>query len=127
MILTLTELRSTLKDLGITERFNGGGDFLWECYGPDCTCRDLTIRNPAGAISIITQDCGRIIEATGYLDDIKKYPWMPWRWIDQEFKQEYFDECAKRNIDTHIAWDSVRYSDIDSPQQVLNVLQFMRP
>lgn len=107
-------------------RVSGGAKYMWKCYGNDCRITDFGDYNDTYHVSAVYDvETARIVELTGYgslftltSDD------LPWRWIDPDFVIAYETECKNKNINSSIAWDDVRYNDIDK-DEVLRLLDIV--
>lgn len=99
----------TIEDFikAIEYRITGGSEYLWNCYGDQA--RYLDSDHEKYSASIIFDE-HTVYEATVWDYDRDRV----YRLIDPDFKEQMFQEAGKRNVDPMIAYDSVRYIDLES-------------
>ena len=99
----------TLIDFKITE----GYDYMWDCYGDNAHGLDSddfqTTQNYSVGIIFDTQT-QLVYELTSY--DYREN--VAYRWINPYFKNKH-DEEAKKISDSDIAYDDVKYQNMDTP------------
>ena len=101
-------------------RFSSGDRYLWTCYGPDSVylnLKDVQDR-PVGSI-LFDSNTAEVYEIT------VEVPGEPlcYRWIDPEFVDDHRDEAESRNVDPAIAWDDVKFTDIETEDDILDKLE----
>jgi len=100
-----------------------GCEYLWSCY-PDS--HTLDYENEFASLSVVfnkkTQEIyeANICVETGPLKDAR-----PYRWLNPEYKDAFFKECKKRGIKKSIAWDDIKYIDLDVEEDFLEKAQAM--
>jgi hypothetical protein len=100
-----------------------GSEYLWSCY-PDPHTLDYC--NDFASLSVVfNKKTQEIYEAnvcfeTGPLKDAR-----PYRWLNPDYKDAYFKECKKRGIKKSIAWDDVKYIDLEVEEDFLEKAQAM--
>jgi hypothetical protein len=43
----------------------------------------------------------------------------PYRWLNPDYKEAYFSECKKRGIKKNLAWDDVKWIDLEVAEDFL--------
>ena len=93
-------------------RISEGSPYLWGCFGPNAYSLDVVRRVDdtfEGTVSI-TFDTETsevyMVEAFDYVND------RAYRFFNPDYVDAYHEECVTRSIDD-VAWEDVRYVDID--------------
>jgi len=90
-----------------------GSEYQWHCYGPDARFLDYeSLYAHAGVIySTETQE---IFQAEV---SVKRDAWdedkRPYRWLNPEYKDKFYNESKDRSIDPDQAWDDVKWVDLE--------------
>lgn len=109
--MNLREITQTL-DFRIT----GGSEYQWACYGADV--RYLDFESDYASVSVIFDSVDQTVYSvdicTKEIGSIK-----PYRWLNSDYKDAYYKEAKKRNIDADIAWDDVKWYDLDVEEDFL--------
>lgn len=99
-------------------RISEGSQFLWRCFGSNAYSIDVVRKvdeNFEGTVSITfdteTQEV-YMVEAFDYVND------RAYRFFNPEYVDAYHEECITRGI-TDVAWEDVRYIDIDVEEDFL--------
>lgn len=99
-------------------RISGGSDYLWSCF-PDGQFIDVSNidgKEVGGCIvSRKTQEVYQI-EVSVEEDNVV------YRWTSPDYIVEYGIEADRRKIDKFIAYDNVRYTDIDDDDEILDLV-----
>lgn len=92
----------------IAFKISGGDEYCWNCYGNHARSIDYYNEWTDVSVSAIfdtkTQE---VFEIT--LAEKERAV----RWIHPGFRDKYFDEATKRNLNPMTAWDDVQYRDTD--------------
>lgn len=99
-----------LKDVNeaLDHRISDGSEYCWNCY-PDARFLDYT-SNHAHATVIFNTKTQEIYEAQ--VED-KSNKYRPYRWVNPIYKNDHMVEAKNRGIDPNIAWDDVKWMDLD--------------
>jgi len=112
-----------LKEVNeITEhKIVGGSDYQWHCY-PDA--RMLDYESEFAYIGVIYSTSDQKIYEVDV--SIKPDAWdkedkdmRPYRWLNPDYKEAYFSECKKRGIKKNLAWDDVKWIDLEVAEDFL--------
>ena len=112
------QLNQVLKVINHT--FASGGPFLWTCYGEDAMYIDFkTINNvPVGSILFDTSTA-EVYEITAEIPDEE----LSYRWISSDFREEFYAESISKGFDPSIAWDKVRFVDVEIEEDILEKVE----
>lgn len=109
-----------LKDVNeiTNHRITCGSDFLWSCY-PDA--RSLDYENTYAYITAVySTETQEIYEVNV---SVKPESWSedqrPYRWLNPAYKEAYYKECKTRKVKKNIAWDDVKYIDLETEEDFL--------
>ena len=94
-------------------KITGGSEFQWECY-PDARYLDYESDFAHGSVlfNVDTQEiyCAEVTT--------KEHKYQ-YRWLNPLYKQDYYDECVKKNVDPDKAWDEVKWVDLETEEDFL--------
>lgn len=86
----------------------GGSEYGWRCW-PHARWLDYESEHAYGSVVFSTAD-GMLYEATvTSKDDTVK----PYRWVNLDWSDAALKESKSRNIDHGVAWDDVRWVDLE--------------
>ena len=92
----------------------GGSIHQWDCWP---NTRFLDYENNGAYASVVfnieTQEI-YTAEINSNRDFIK-----PYRWLNPTYKQSYIDEAKEKNVDINIAWDDVKWVDLETSEDWL--------
>jgi hypothetical protein len=91
-------------------RISGGADYQWNSYGSHARFMNFVDRDGLECASIVYDtQLFRVYEMDLYV------PGQPqaFRWIDPEYRANYLAECTEKNCGTDVAWDDVKYTEVD--------------
>lgn len=93
------------------------GAYLWTCY-PNARIVDFEseFAHASGIYSTASQTMYEV-----EIDSKNGEHESPFRWINPEFKDAYVKEAESRNINPKIAWDGIKYVEIDDFTEFLSV------
>lgn len=92
----------------LSHKIVSGSDHLWSCWGQ---ARFLDYESEFGNASIIFDVNTQVVYCAEVTD--KEYAHKPYRWLNPEYKQEYYDEAQAQGVDPDQAWDQVKWTDLD--------------
>ena len=106
-----------LSDLNeaFDHRISGGDEYLWHCYPNG---RFLEYKSDYAWVSaIFNTETQEVYEVTVSIDTSTWEPDVrPYRWLNPEFKDAHDAEAKERNIDPSVAWDDVKWVDLETPE-----------
>lgn len=115
--LTLADVNEVLN-----HQISEGSEYQWHCYGPNARYLDYTIDGIDVTASVVhdvvTQE---IYEAT--LCDAPND--LAYRWSNPDFYKAHAKEAKKRGIDSAVAWDDVKFQEVDVDQWIQLAMEFM--
>ncbi len=96
-------------------KVSDGAEYLWDCYP---NARFINFESDYAHVSVVhsTQDTV-VYEVTVDSKNDKDAP--VYRWMNPDFVAAHTAECIEKNIDPAIAWDDVRYTDIEDRDDFL--------
>ena len=99
-------------------RITGGSEYQWNCY-PDG--RYLDYESDFAHVSVLYST----VDQTVYQAEVsvKREAWdedkKPYRWLNPDYKDALYKESEKRQVDTDIAWDDVKWIDLEMEEDFL--------
>ena len=99
-------------------RITGGSEYQWNCY-PDG--RYLDYESDFAHVSILYST----VDQTVYQAEVsvKREAWdenkKPYRWLNPDYVDALYKESKKRKVDTDIAWDDVKWIDLEMAEDFL--------
>ena len=93
---------------------SGGTEYQWNCY-PDA--RFLDFENKYADVGIVFSTSNQMVYEITVASKSNKRG--PYRWIDPNHIDAYEQEAQKRNIDSNIAWDDVKYIILETENDIL--------
>lgn len=109
-----------LKDVNeiTNHRITCGSEFLWHCY-PDARSLDYE-STYAYITAVYSTESQEIYEVNV---SVKPESWSqdqrPYRWLNPAYKDAYYKECKTRKIKKNIAWDDVKWVDLETEEDFL--------
>lgn len=104
----------------VNHKSSYAGEYLWESYG-SASIYDLGETDDPIASAVVANGADAsnrdVREITIATDDVAAY-----RWRDPDYSKAQSKEAKKRGIDNSIAFDSVRWIEVDSEQEILDLL-----
>lgn len=100
-----------LKDvnLALDHRISDGSEYCWQCY-PDS--RFLHYESDHAYATVIFNTKTQEIYEAEVNDKLNKY--RPYRWLNPLYKDSYITECKEKNVDHNMAWDDVKWVDLET-------------
>lgn len=107
----------TLKDYFevIDYKITEGGDYQWNCYGPEAYMLDSSVLNKYDVNVIFDKQTQVVFEMTAV--DYKKN--NIYRWIHPDHIDDYKKECKKRKEPFDKAWDDEKYTDLEVAEDMI--------
>ena len=109
----------TLKDYleAVDFKITGGDAYQWKCFGEnarylDCDSPELNVYNVSCVFDSVDQTV-YTIEAWDYGND------RVYRWIHPAYIKKHMKACAKHGVDVYSASDSMNYTDLEVPEDIL--------
>ena len=102
----------------LDHKITSGSDYQWNCY-PDG--RYLDYESDFAHVSVLYST----IDQTIYQAEIhvKCEAWdedkSPYRWLNPDYKDAFYKESKKRKVDPDIAWDDVKWIDLEVAEDFL--------
>ena len=102
----------------LDHKITGGSEYQWNCY-PDG--RYLDYESDFAHVSILYST----VDQTVYQAEVsvKREAWdedkKPYRWLNPDYKDALYKESKKRKVDPDIAWDDVKWIDLEMTEDFL--------
>lgn len=104
---------STVNEI-LDHNITSGSEYLWKCYP---NARFLDYENDYAYVSVVystgtreVYDANICVKPHSWVD--KKEP-KPYRWLNPNYKQDYIDEAASKNVNYKEAWDDTLWVDLE--------------
>ena len=102
----------------MNHQITGGSEYQWNCY-PDG--RYLDYESDFAHVSILYSTVDQTIYQAEV--SVKREAWnedkKPYRWLNPDYKDALYKESKKRKVDTDIAWDDVKWIDLEMAEDFL--------
>ena len=111
--MKLSEVNQTMD-----HKITSGSEYNWNCY-PDG--RYLDYESDYAHVSVIYST----VDQTIYQAEIsvKREAWdedkKPYRWLNPDYKDALYKESTNRNLDTDVAWDDIKWIDLEMEEDFL--------
>jgi hypothetical protein len=101
-------------------RISGGSEYQWKCYGPNARFLDFSALDGIDNISVIfdAQD-QTVYEIEVYPVDDHSPCYV---WFNPTFRSEVIKDAAARQVDILTAYDSVKFTEVTSEQEILSLI-----
>jgi len=98
----------------MAHRITGGSEHLWDCYP---NARYMDYESDYAEASAIFDTVNQSIYAAviSSKDESKR----PYRWLNTAYKDEYYAEALKRQVDPDQACDDVKWIDLETEEDFL--------
>ena len=102
----------------LDHKITGGSEYQWNCY-PDG--RYLDYESDFAHVSVLYST----VDQTVYQAEVsvKREAWdedkKPYRWLNPDYKDALYKESEKRQVDTDIAWDDIKFIDLEMAEDFL--------
>jgi len=101
-------------------RISGGDQYGWVCYGPNSQFLDFQDTEGKPYASCVYD---RLTQEVYEISVEVPKQEFAYRWINPNFRIEYYKECKERNIDPNNAWDDVSFTHVDTEELILEYLE----
>jgi hypothetical protein len=102
----------------MNHRITSGSEYQWNCY-PDA--RFLDYESDFAHVSILYSTTDQTVYQAEV--SVKREAWdedkKPYRWLNPDYKDSLYKESEKRQVDTDIAWDDVKWIDLEMEEDFL--------
>ena len=100
-------------------RITDGSEYLWHCYGDNVRSIDYTSTYACGYV-VFDTDTQTVYEVSvspvvGSWDVEPK----PYRYINPEHQEAYKQEATNRGIDPNVAWDDIKWVDLETEEDFI--------
>lgn len=99
-----------LKDVNeaLDHKISDGSEYCWSCYP---NARFLHYETEHGYATVIFSTKTQEVYEAEVNDKENKH--KPYRWLNPKYKDDYIKEAQEKNVDPNIAWDYVKWVDLD--------------
>lgn len=102
----------------LAHRITGGSEYQWDCY-PDG--RYLDYESDFAHVSVLYSTSDQTVYQAEV--SVKFEAWdtdkKPYRWLNPDYVDAFYKESEKRQVDTDIAWDDVKWIDLEMTEDFL--------
>lgn len=97
-------------------KITDGSEYLWNCYGDTVRTIDYTSKHACGYV-VFDTETHEVFEVSvspvaGAWDIEPK----PYRYINPEHRMSYETEAEDRHVDPNVAWDDVKWVDLETEE-----------
>lgn len=93
-----------------------GSEYQWKCYGPNARYLDYQTDHVDGSVIYDTKTM-QVYEVIA--SNKNDYDARPYRYLDPSTKERYYSECKDRGIDCDLAYDDIKYIDLEVEEDFL--------
>jgi hypothetical protein len=108
-------------------RCSGGDEFMWSCFGENANYMEFRDVDGNGCSHCVfdtkTYRVYQVHVEVPLISNEAESPVQAFQWIDPEFSQGHIDESNSRGVDPDVAWDDVRYINIDDEATILQYVK----
>jgi len=101
----------------INEAFNhkitSGSEYQWYCYGPDARFLDYESHYAHVGVIYSTETLEIFQAEVSVKSDAWDEDKKPYRWLNPEYKDSFYSEAIKRDVDPDQAWDDIKWTDLE--------------
>jgi hypothetical protein len=105
-------------NLALNHKITGGSEYGWKCY-PDA--RYLDYESDYAHVSVLYNTTDQTVYQAEV--SVKSEAWdedkKPYRWLNPDYVDSFYKESKKRKVDTDIAWDDVKWIDLEMEEDFL--------
>lgn len=109
-------LENALK--AIEYKITDGSEYGWNCWGNNARIIDSETAN--GECSIVYDAKTLEVYEINVCNSENE---IAYRWLNPNYKDEYLDEAADRDINPNEAWDDTEWDDTEDEQDILEKAQ----
>lgn len=96
-------------------KITDGTEYCWNSYGPNARYLDFSNHIAHGSV-IFDSATQHVYQAEVWFTEGKK---SPYRWIDSNLKDKVLLEAKQKDVDLSIAFDSVKFIDVEVEEDFL--------
>lgn len=97
-------------------RIEQSNPFLYQCFGMNNPrIYDFVNIDEETSGNFTADESGKVYEVIAEIPEIG----VCYRWIDKEFRESAVRETLNRGLDPTIAWDDIKFIEIDSEENIL--------
>jgi predicted nucleic acid-binding protein len=96
----------------------GGSEHQWNCWD---NARFLDYESDYAHASVVFNSQTQEVYCADVTDKLNEL--TPYRWLNPEYKEVYFKECKQRKVKKNIAWDDVKWCDLETQNDWLKKAQ----
>lgn len=91
-------------------RITGGSEYQWQCYGSNARYMDFSDQDGTECVSVVMDaQTQKVYELNMYVPGYDQ----AFVWRHPDHVGSYLAECTVRGIVPNVAWDSVKYIEVD--------------
>lgn len=109
----MINLQSFLE--AIEFKISGGSEYLWNSFGNNVRTIESSVLNRYSASATFDTETNEVYMVEAHDEDLE----ISFRMINPDYINAYIDECEQRNVNFGIAYDQVRYIDLDHEEDML--------
>ena len=102
----------------LNHKITSGSEYQWNCY-PDG--RYLDYESDFAHVSVLYSTSDQTIYQAEI--HVKHEAWdedkSPYRWLNPDYVSDFYKESKKRKVDPDIAWDDVKWVDLEMKEDFL--------
>jgi hypothetical protein len=102
----------------LDHKITGGSDYQWNCYPEG---RYLDYESDFAHVSVLYSTTDQTVYQAEV--SVKREAWdedkKPYRWLNPDYKDAFYKESEKRQVDIDIAWDDVKWIDLEMAEDFL--------
>lgn len=95
-------------NIALNNKIVGGSEYQWQCWE---NARFLDYESDYAYANVVFNTKTQEVYVAEVNDKQDKH--TPYRWLNPSYKDQYISECQSRNIDSNIAWDYVKWYDLE--------------
>lgn len=99
----------------LSHKIIGGSEYCWKSFGN--TARYLDYETEYAYASVVFDSRTQDIYAAEINDKADKH--SPYRWLNPNYKQKYYNEAKERNVDPNEAYDNIKWVDLETEEDWL--------
>jgi hypothetical protein len=100
-------------------RVCGGSVFQWDCFGLNAQFMDVSdLSGEEIGGCIFDRETQQVYQVEAYVNSDS----VAYRWTDPEWVDAYKDECATRKVSKTKAYDDVKFTEVASEEDILDLL-----
>lgn len=97
-------------------KITDGSEYLWHCYGDNVRSIDYTSTYACGYVVFDTETHEVFEVSVSPVAGAWAIEPKPYRYINPEYRMSYETEAEDRNVDPNVAWDDVKWVDLETEE-----------